>query len=155
MSAAARLVCLILALVVGGCGMPRDVEGTSDAIAAAGTIRIGLATHSGAAGPDDARLASHLIARLERETGAHARIVRETSEPLLLDLEAGELDLVIGSFDAKTPWVKRVSFAPALATRQRGEAKLELKAAGRNGESRWISLIERQSRAVADEAGNR
>ncbi|TXC74118.1 hypothetical protein FSZ31_05225 [Sphingorhabdus soli] len=140
-------------MAISGCDMPRDVEGTTEAIATAGTIRIGLAENSGKTTQDDAQLVSRLITRLERKTGAHAQITRATSEPLLLDLEAGELDLVIGSFAAKTPWVKRVSFAPALATHPRGEASLELKAAGRNGENRWISLIERESRAVAKEAG--
>ncbi len=104
MFAGARSLCLILALAICGCDMPRDVEGTTDAIATAGTIRIGLAENSGDASKDDVQLVSRLINRIERKTGARARIIRATSEPLLLDLEAGELDLVIGSFAAKTPW---------------------------------------------------
>lgn len=149
-----RYTSVILALASSACGMPRDVEGTIDAIETGKVIRVGLVGNGDHISGEDDQLARRLISRLESRTGAKAQVLRGAAEPLLLDLEAGELDLVVGSFDAKTPWMKRVSFAPALADRPRGRGSIELKAAGRNGESRWVSLIERESRSLAKESGH-
>lgn len=149
----ARYTCVILALGLSACGLPRDIERTTDAIETGKIIRVGLVGSSEDISGEDDQLIHRLIARLEGRTGAHAKISRSASEPLLLDLEGGEIDIVIGTFAAKTPWMQRVSFAPALANRSRGRGTLELKAAGRNGESRWVSLIERESRSVAKKSG--
>jgi len=67
-------------------------------------------------------------------------------------LDAGELDLVIGRFTADSPWTSEVAFAPALSTTGAEDAPIELKAAMRNGENRWIMTVERASRAISQKA---
>lgn len=74
-------------------------------------------------------------------------IETDAAEPLLLRLEEGELDLVIGRVSADTPWSKRVSPLPALSHENGGT--IELTAFARHGENRWIALLDHQARDSA------
>ena len=71
-------------------------------------------------------------------------------EPLLVALEGGRIDLVIAPFAADTPWADRVSLAPPLVAHGKDEARIEWRAAVRNGESKWVMTVERASRKVAE-----
>jgi hypothetical protein len=59
---------------------------------------------------------------------------------------------VIGRFQADSPWATDVAFGPPLLKTGTKDGPLELKAAMRNGENRWIMTVERASRAVSQEA---
>lgn len=135
-----------LAALAGCSALPRDVEGTSDRVRQSGQIRVGAA--AGAAGaPETAKL----LSVLGQKVGAQARRTVGETEPLLAALEEGKLDLVVAWFDPKSPWANRVALAPRLASRGGKDDRLELRAAARNGENRWVMLVETTSRAVAPE----
>lgn len=137
-----------MSLALGACGsLPRDQEGTLERIAEMREVRVGVTAAAGQS-PHFARLRS-LVERAGAAAGGRPRIEIGAAEALLLRLEAGELDLVVGEFDRSSPWYKRVHLLPPIATRSEGDSELEATAAARNGENGWIMLIEREARALS------
>ena len=141
-----KIAPLFLILMLAGCDyLPRDPERTLERIEQSHVIRVGLiATDESAKGP-----AQRLTAILEQRTGARARIVPVVTEPAFLALDEDKLDIVIGPFGKDSPWATDVAFGPPLAKAGTKDAPVEIKAAMRNGENRWIMLVERASRAAA------
>lgn len=142
---------LLPLLLLAGCnGLPRDTAGTLDRIHARGDIRIGIVVDP-AGEPQPARA---LMARVSHDAGARASLVPGSAEPLLVALEQGRLDLVIGPFAEESPWAARVTLAPPVAGRREGGTPILTRAAIRNGENRWAMLVEsasrRQAPALAD-----
>jgi hypothetical protein len=138
----------LMSLALGACGsLPRDQEGTLERIAEMREVRVGVTAAAGQS-PHFARLRS-LVERAGAAAGGRPRIEIGAAEALLLRLEAGELDLVVGEFDRSSPWYKRVHLLPPIATRSEGDSELEATAAARNGENGWIMLIEREARALS------
>ncbi|WP_404479187.1 hypothetical protein [Novosphingobium sp. BL-52-GroH] len=132
------------ALVSACNALPRDPADTSGRIARDHSFKIGFADANAAVDPQSASL----VKKLEAATHAKAIIVDAAGEVLLKHLADGEVDVALGDFPANTPWQTEIAFAPPLRTRGKSDA-LELKAAMRNGENRWIMTVERASRAVA------
>jgi hypothetical protein len=130
--------------------LPRDQERTLERIAETREVRVGM-TAAADQSPHYARL-SNLLQRSAVAAGGSPRIEVGAAEALLLRLEAGELDLVIGEFDRSSPWYRRVHLLPPLATRSTGDSELEATAAARNGENGWIMLIEREARALSSQS---
>jgi ABC-type amino acid transport substrate-binding protein len=130
------------------CGLPKDSEGTLERIRGARVIRVGLILSRPDAPLD--RRAEALLRRLQAATGASPRIFPGDGEPLLARLEEGEVDLVIGRFTATTPWSTLVSLTPPLAKTKQGKTEIILAAAMQNGENEWISLVEREARALPE-----
>ena len=144
---ALRLSPVLLCLALAACGpYPDDIAGTLDHVEQSGEVRIGLTELR----PRDEQAARRFVARIERATGAKARIDRGPAESQLARLEEGDLDLVISEFAADSPWGASVAIVEPLATRRAGKRVLELAPAARNGENRWVALIERE---VRDGAG--
>lgn len=134
---------LATALLLAGCDrFPRDPAHSLDDIRARGTIRVGT-------GQDLPPEAKQLLKRVEKAAGAKAELQRGALEPLLDKLEAGEIDLVIAPFTKATPWATMRALSPPLRTEGRGERAVEWRAAMRNGENRWIFLVETSARKVA------
>lgn len=135
-------------IVLAGCGtMPRDPEGTSEAIARSHKIRVGLVQGDS----DFARpAAARMLRRLADETGARPILRPGSTETLFKQLERGELDLVLAPLDPKSPWMVDVTPGPPLAATGPGDARVEYYPVLRNGENRWIMTVERIARAVAD-----
>ena len=140
---------LPLTLVACG-GLPRDQEGTLERIGQMGEVRVGMVAAAGQS-PHFQRLRS-FVERAGAAAGGRPRIEIGATEALLLRLEAGELDLVVGEFDRASPWYRRVHLLPPMATRSAGDSELEATAAGRNGENGWIMLIEREARALSSQS---
>jgi hypothetical protein len=133
----------LLCLALVACGpYPDDISGTFDLVEQSGEVRVGLTELR----PQDEQSARRFVARLERATGSKARFDRGPAESQLARLEEGDLDLVISEFAADTPWATSVAILEPLATRRSGKRRLELAPAARNGENRWIGLIEREVR---------
>jgi hypothetical protein len=132
---------LLLALLLAACGpFPRDPEATLDRVRASHVIRVGIVEGSAAWKP--------LLARVAAATGARPHMHPGAIEPLLLRLEHGELDLVVGGrFATDTPWITRVTLGPVL----RRDAKINDHMVARNGENAWVMLIEREARALGHE----
>jgi hypothetical protein len=140
---------LFLALAaLGACGdFPRDQSGTLERLRREQVMRVGLVA-SAAPSPHAARLRA-LVERSAAAAGARPLVLEEAAEPLLLMLEAGEIDLVVGEFDRSSPWYSRVHLLPPLAWEKRGESQVEATAAARNGENGWIMLLEREAKALS------
>ena len=135
------------ALALAGCDrLPRDPDGTLDRIRAERRFRVGLIA-TGATSVRAEREAAFL-ARVARATGAEPALKEGASEPLLLELEDGKLDLVVGPLSSESPWVSRVALLPPVGETLAPQHLL-LTPIARNGENRWIMLLEREARAVA------
>lgn len=134
----------VLALLAGCDALPRDTDGTHARVEKAHVVRVGLA-----AGTRMNRPVSSLIAGIEHAAGARATTVTGAGEPLLLALDDGRLDVVVGAFAEDTPWRDRVSLAPPVARHMDGGKPLLIRAAVRNGENRWAMLVEHASREAA------
>ena len=77
-------------------------------------------------------------------------MTRDGQEALLLRLEAGDLDIVVGGrFAEDTPWKTRVTLGPPLASETAAANTLNDHAVTRNGENAWIVLVQREARKVA------
>ena len=138
----------LLSLMLVACGgLPRDQGGTLERIGEMRAVRVGVVAAAGQS-PKFPRLRS-FVERIGAAAGGLPRIELGATEALLLRLEAGELDLVVGEFDRSSPWYQRVHLMPPLATRSAGDSELEATAAARNGENGWIMLIEREARALS------
>ena len=136
-----------IALLVAATGCsdyPRDIDGTLDRIRETGVLRVGAA----ALPPEDQALARAYLARLERATGARARVVSATPEYQIALLEDGRLDLVLGEFADDTPWLAEVAVVEPLSERVVGKRVVGLAPVAANGENRWIMLLEREVREM-------
>ena len=133
----------IAAVALASCGpFPADPRGTLERVRSERSYRVGLIAPADRSMPE----AGRLLRRVSAATGASPRVQTGDAEPLLKRLEEGELDLVVGRFDAKSPWKLQVSFGPALRREKQGKTRLQLLPAMRNGENAWISLVERAAR---------
>ena len=145
MKLTALSICLLL---LSGCGdFPRDPLGTLERVRAERSFRVGMVAPLGDR-PDAA--VQRLLEQVAAASSARPVLVRGDSEPLLNRLEEGELDLVIGRFEAASPWATMVSFAPPLRVERQGSTDFNLGAAMRNGENGWIALVEAASRDSAE-----
>ena len=128
-------------LLLAACGSyPRDIEGTRDRVERSRVIHVGI-FQSVLAGPDRQRALLYLD-RLQRATGASPQAIAGGAEPLLARLEAGELDLVIGDVARDSPWIDAVAVIEPLAEHEVGGRAIGLSPIARNGENRWILLLE-------------
>jgi len=137
----------VLLACLTGCGnIPRDPESTLDHIRRGHVMRVGWV-----AGVAHNR-AGHwhrLVTRLAKATGSRPSIEHDALEPLLLMLEAGELDVVVGGrFAEDTPWKTRVTLGPALRTWTTASGSLSERAVARNGENAWIIFTQREAKAL-------
>jgi polar amino acid transport system substrate-binding protein len=110
---ASAVVGIVAAIwLAAGCRIPDDVNGTLDRVEG-GVMRVGVTEHDpwvkltgaepGGVEPELARrFASTLDAQIEWTEGSE--------EELVSALHEGQLDLVVGGFDNKSPWKKKVSF---------------------------------------------
>lgn len=138
---------LLPLLLLAGCGaIPRDPDGTLDTIRESGVIRVG---EIAGAEEGDVAAARKVLRRLSVRTGATPTTVRGTLEPLLLGLEARQLDLVIaGRFDEKSPWAARVTLGPPIHRRLEASGIVTASyVVARNGENGWITLVQRETKA--------
>lgn len=128
-------------------GIPRDPEGTLERIRREQVMHVGIVD---GASPQGVGLSSALIAALAEDTGAKPVVTRGALEPLLVRLEAGEIDLMVGGrFAEDTPWKTRVTLGPPLASQVAAASTLNEHAVTRNGENAWIVLVQREAKALA------
>ena len=142
-----RLLPLCLGLCVTGCGaLPRDPEGTLERVRSERLFKVGIIADGGATAGDSETAA--FLAAVSRATGARAAARQGAAEPLLLDLEDGKLDLVIGAISPKSPWASEVAILRPIAE-PTAPQHLIVTPVARNGENKWIMLLEREADEVA------
>lgn len=134
-----------LALLFACNGIPRDPDDTLGRIRDDRSFRVGLVAGTTA----DQAAARAIVTALGNETGATPRVVAGTTEPLLLALEAGSLDLVVGArFDERSPWATRVTLGSPLRRYEVDGSATATYAVARNGENAWITLVQRVAERV-------
>jgi polar amino acid transport system substrate-binding protein len=112
------LVVVLAALVVTGCGIPRDPETTLDRVRGA-TLRVGITesepwTRLEAGQPGGVEV--ELVRRFAAELGSGVEWVDGSEADLIGALEVRELDLVIGGLTADTPWQQKAAITRSYAT---------------------------------------
>lgn len=138
-----RSTLCVLLLGISCCNaVPRDQSGTLERVRGEGILRVGMI--SGAAARHEPRLAA-FIRHSATAVGVRPLLLEGAAEPLLLMLEAGEVDLVVGEFDRSSPWSARVHLLPPLTKMPRGDHEIEITAAVRNGENGLIMILEREA----------
>lgn len=138
-------IALIACSMATGCDhYPRDIEGTLDHVRDQREFRVGLVASGN--GSSHALLVGEYLGRVGRVTGAQPRITIGAAEPLLVKLEDGDLDLVVGQFATDSPWLTDVAVIEPLAQGQLRGRQVSLNPVARNGENRWIMLLEQQVR---------
>ena len=143
---------LVLTLLTAACAdFPRDPDNTLKRVERQGSFRVGLVEplDEAGSGPD----VDALLQRIGAASHASPKLVRGGAEPLLSKLEDGELELVIGRFEKKSPWAPLVTIGPPLRKQRQGKVEFHLAPVMRNGENAWIALVEREVRNLAPEAG--
>jgi hypothetical protein len=145
-----RVLILGAALLAGSCdAVPADSDGTLDRIRGESRFRVGLIASTAPLAPERTRA---LLQRLSRATKASAVVETGAAEPMLVSLEEGGIDLVVGEFAKQSPWAARVTLTEPIAGQPGGQTHTVLAAAARNGENAWISMVFREARAVAQGA---
>jgi len=137
---------VLLACLTGCGGIPRDPESTLDHIRRDHVMRIGWVR---GVDPDNSGHWQELVTRLAKATGSQPSIEHDALEPLLVMLEAGKLDMVVGGrFAEDTPWKTRVTLGPSFRTSTTANGTLSERAVARNGENAWIIFTQREAKAL-------
>ena len=142
-----RPLLLSLVLALASCSdIPADPDGTLERVQRERTFRVGLvASGTDPLAADRQRL---FLQRIALASGAVPVAEAGAMEPLLLKLEEGGLDLVIGHLAPDSPWAKRVTLLPPLHEEVSEAGHDHLIAAAKNGENAWIGLLHPAARAV-------
>jgi hypothetical protein len=143
---------LCAALALAGCdSLPKDPDGTLDRVKAQHSFRVGLVATGDVQIGTDRRDA--FLRRVAAATGAAPSVKEGAAEPLLLELQDGQLDLVVGILSPDSPWLGRVTLLRPIGETVAPQHLL-LTPIARNGENRWIMLLEREARAEAAESAS-
>jgi ABC-type amino acid transport substrate-binding protein len=134
---------VLLPLMLGGCGLPRDPEHTTERIAAMHELRVGVTynqpwTNSQSAEPTG--IEPDLVRSFAAGIGAKVAWTRGSDTALAQALKNGKIDIAIGGFDAQTPW-KSITGVSQPVTETRDKKKHVFLAAP--GENRFILTLDR------------
>jgi polar amino acid transport system substrate-binding protein len=112
------LLVAVLALLLAGCGIPRDPEGTLERVRGR-TLRAGItasAPWTTLEGGRPGGVEVELVERFAEELGARVEWVDGSEADLIAALEMRELDLVVGGLTADTPWQAKAAITRSYAT---------------------------------------
>jgi polar amino acid transport system substrate-binding protein len=140
---ACRFVLLILSgAALAACGAPRDPEHTTELVRTLHRIRAGVTDNPpwvASGGGEPQGLEPDLIRRFAGSLGARVEWVRGSEADLIEKLDKGELDLVAGGIDSRTPWKKHAALSrPYLKAGKRKHVLL-----ARSGENRLVLELDR------------
>jgi polar amino acid transport system substrate-binding protein len=109
---------LALVLVLGGCAVPRDPEGTLERVQG-GTLRVGVTATEPWVRLEGGRPRGVEVALVEgfaRELRARVEWFEGSESELIAALGERQLDLVVGGLTADTPWSKEAALTRPYAT---------------------------------------
>ena len=122
-------------LLLAACGLPRDPQSTSQRIAAAHELRVGV-TDNGewvdAQAAEPRGIEPDLVRQFAARIGAHVLWTRGSETSLTQSLKHGDVDLAIGGFDSQTPWKSIVGVSQPFAETQDKKKHVFLAAPGEN-----------------------
>ena len=144
----ALLTALLTGVLVAGCtSLPADPEGTLDRVTG-GTIRVGVSpnppwTEVGP-GAEPSGTEVTLVRDFAATLPAQVAWTVGGEEALIMALERGDLDLVVGGLTADTPWTEHAAISKpyAEATDPAGD-RIELVLAAPPGENAFLLRLER------------
>jgi polar amino acid transport system substrate-binding protein len=108
----------LTAVLVAGCGIPRDPESTLDRVRG-GVLRAGITASEPWTTLEGGRpggVEVELVERFAAELGARVEWVDGSEADLIGALELRELDLVVGGLTADTPWQAKAAITRSYAT---------------------------------------
>ncbi len=108
----------LTAVLVAGCGIPRDPESTLDRVRD-GVLRAGITASEPWTTLEGGRpggVEVELVERFAAELGARVEWVDGSEADLIGALELRELDLVVGGLTADTPWQAKAAITRSYAT---------------------------------------
>jgi polar amino acid transport system substrate-binding protein len=108
----------VVAVLVAGCGIPRDPESTLNRVRG-GTLRAGITASEPWTTLEGGRpggVEVELVERFAAELGAMVEWVDGSEADLIAALEVRELDLVVGGLTADTPWQAKAAITRSYAT---------------------------------------
>ncbi len=146
------LLALLAGLLLSGCTrFPADPDGTLDRVTG-GTLRVGVSPN-----PPETELGSGtepggteiaLVRDFAATMPAQVEWTVGGEEMLVLALERGELDLVVGGLTADTPWVEQAAISiPYAETTDPTGDRVQLVLAAPPGENAFLLRLERFLRA--------
>jgi polar amino acid transport system substrate-binding protein len=115
---AALAALAVVAVLVAGCGIPRDPESTLNRVRG-GTLRAGITASEPWTTLEGGRpggVEVELVERFAAELGAMVEWVDGSEADLIAALEVRELDLVVGGLTADTPWQAKAAITRSYAT---------------------------------------
>ncbi|MDT0577080.1 hypothetical protein RM533_12980 [Croceicoccus sp. F390] len=126
-------------LLLAACGpYPRDTAGTVERIERTGTLHAGLV-----AGTADPAAAKALTRQAARQWQAKVAWRTGSASALLQQLEAGEVDLVVGEWARSSPLGNEVSLSAAIASAEPSDAQEPaLRLARKPGENRLVTATD-------------
>ncbi|MEU4745395.1 transporter substrate-binding domain-containing protein [Actinosynnema sp. NPDC023658] len=121
-------VLVLVAVLATGCGLPRDVDGTSERVRG-GVVRVGVAenrpwTRVGDGG-EVSGVEVELVRRLAERVGARVEWTVGAESSLMAAVGERQLDLVVGGLEGNSPWIEEASL-----TRPYAVTKVVVAAAG-------------------------
>jgi polar amino acid transport system substrate-binding protein len=114
----ALLAGVVAAVLLAGCGIPRDPETTLERVRG-GTLRAGITASDPWTTLEGGRpggVEVELVERFAAELGARVEWVDGSEADLIGALEVRELDLVVGGLTADTPWQTKAAITRSYAT---------------------------------------
>jgi polar amino acid transport system substrate-binding protein len=112
------LAALLAAVLLAGCGIPRDPERTLARVQG-GILRVGVTASDPWArlpGGEPSGVEVELVKRFAAELRARVEWVAGAEAELMADLEVRELDLVVGGLTADTPWQQQAAITRSYVT---------------------------------------
>lgn len=144
---ARAVVVALMTIVLSGCGIPADPEGTLDRVTD-GTLRVGVShnppwTETAASG-DPAGAEVRLVEQFAESLGADVEWTELSEARLIAALERGELDLVVAGLVEDTPWTDAAAITRPYTEARDAEGRTQRHVmAARMGENAFLVQLER------------
>ena len=142
------ILALIAGLLVAGCDLPKDPEGTLEAVRG-GALQVGILPGNGEAERQDRAI----VARLAEALDAEATFREEDAHALFDALGQGQLDLVIGGLPSDTVFVSHAGLSREAGPLFRPGAADKRVLAVRQGENAFLMEVNRAIHRHRQEGG--